>query len=437
MPRTFKLSNRRWAILFAISFFGFGFSLVGESASILHTLLALLELPLHKYVYIQQSLSYISAVTVFPTAWFIDRFGTRLTMYIAAVLTMVADAAYALLYNPSLIYWKEMRRTYWITAKVVSNQISTIFYCLPLKISENWFASSERSVAWTVMMSSINVGISVAAYSYPRFIHQVDDVKPLFYLNTGFGFTTTLVILCCITRSKPKHPPNERATTPTTPAKCLGSIKIIFKQKDMMIHLVHEAIFEGIYISVLAVIQDILTSVGHTEIFVGNLISISALISVVMIISSSYFVHRINNIILTCKIASILRAIVFVAYLGTMLYPLQGWVVILSSIAFSLIKSWTPPNFTSMTATLASGIVPEAAISGFAIALTMISITASQVVFVLLIGTSEKGKPDYTYSMAFVIAVCMLNTFVYLIFFQGKTRKERQQLQSNVESSAP
>lgn len=432
--QTFKLSKRRWAILFAISLFGLTSSLTGDLSSILHTMLVLLELPLNKYVYTQQLMSYIAAVGTFPTAWFIDRYGIRISMYCATILLLIRDIARALLFNPDLPSWKELKLAYWIASLVASSQLMTVFYCLPLKISENWFATSERSVAWTVMMSSISIGTSIAAYSFPRFIDQTKDVKPLFYLNLGSGIATAFVILCCITKSNPKYPPNERtANSLSIPIKYLKSIKQIFKQKDIMLHLLHEAIFEGLFISSLTVIQDILTSSGHDKIFVGNLMSINSLVSVVMIVALATFIHRVQNKVLACKIASLTRALLFIAYLNAMLYPLPGWVVLLSSISFSTCRSWALPNFNNMTAQLVSGIVSEATIAGIAITLTVLSLTTSQVAFVELISVTKDGKSDYTYSITFATVVCIVNTLAYLLFFQGRTSR-CQERESNVQS---
>lgn len=425
-PQTFNLSRRRWAILFAISLFGLTNALTGDLSSILHTMLNLLDMPLNKYVYTQQLMSYISVVGTFPTAWFIDRYGIRISMYLATILLLIRDIARALLFNPDLPNWTNMKLVYWIASLVSNSQLMTVFYCLPLKISENWFATSERSVAWTVMMSSVSIGASIAAYSFPRFIDQTKDVKPLFYLNLGSGIATAFVILFCVTKSNPKHPPNERtAISLSIPIKYLKSIKRTFKQKDIMLHLLHEAIFEGLFLSELTVIQDILTSSGHDKIFVGNLMSINALVSVVMIVSLATFVHRVQNKVLACKVASLIRALLFIAYSNAMLHPLPGWVVLLSSIVFCICRSWALPNFNNMTAQLVSGIISEATIAGFAITLTVITMTTSQVAFVELISPTEDGKSDYTYSITFATVVCIVNTLAYLLFFQGQTSSSR------------
>lgn len=426
-----KLTKRRWAILFAVASFGLFGSLAGETGSILHTVLDLLELKLKKYVLIQQSFSYLPVLTTVPAGWFIDKYGLKVAMQLAVVVMIIRDTFRALLFNPYIPYWKHLKIFYWIMLNIASSQAVTLYYCLPLKVSENWFSDTERTLAWSTMLSSSNIGLSIASFSFPRFIHEVKDVYPLFYLNIACAVATTIIVLLSITKSKPTHPPSERmVVSMSNRMPYFKSIKLALKQRDLLIHLFHEAIFEGIAIAVLVVLQDILTSSGKSNIFVGNLMSILGIASVMMIISLSTFVHRMKNIVLACKVASLMRTALIVPFFLVILWPTPEYLIIIIGLASNLTRSWASPNFTNMTAHLASGVIPEATIAGISVTTTVVLISLSQVIFVQLIETSHDGNHDYTRPMIFAIVVCVIDALFYVIFFKGKTNRRREDTES-------
>lgn len=131
----FKLTRRRWAVLFAIASFSFLGSLAGETGSILKTVIELLGLTLKEYVFIVQSFSYIPVVTTVPVGWFIDTYGLKITMQLATVGMVAKDIFRALLFNPNLPYWNELKKFYWVMVCIAGSLTTTIFYCLPLKVS--------------------------------------------------------------------------------------------------------------------------------------------------------------------------------------------------------------------------------------------------------------------------------------------------------------
>lgn len=422
----YKTSKRRWAVLFAVSIFGLTSSLVDTEGPILHTMLELLELPLQKFVYIGLIFSYVPIITTVPTAWLIDRFGIRAALYGATLLMLVRNGSKALLFNPNLPHWKSFKLIYWIITSMTGMQILTTFFCTPLKISETWFSIEERSIAWTVIMSSTNIGASIASFAYPRIIHHVKDVTPLFYLNISCAIITAVAVFTCVTQSKPKHPPSERTLKSSNKedVSYFKTIKRISLHKDMMIHLLHEAFFDGVYYAVMSVYQDILISSCHSKIFIGNLMSINSIISLIMLIGLSSFVHRIKNIVLICKIGSFFRLILFIVFLISLLFPIDDWIVLLTSISYSICKSWSLPNFNNMTAFLASGNVSEATASSFQVTLTIATVTINQIAFMSLVKINpQTGKSDYTDSIIFSSIGAIACSAMYLIFFHGKVAK--------------
>lgn len=420
------LSKRRWAILFAMSIFGMTSFLTSELSPILHTMLELLDVSLHEYVYIQQFFNYLPAFMTVPTAWFIDHYGIRIAMYWVTGLMLIRNISKAFLFNPDISHWKSLKMAYYIVTNVTGTQIMISYFCMPLKVSENWFSRSERSLAWTVMMSASSIGISIAAFALPRFIHSVQDVKPLFYLNLGCAAVTAIIVFACITRSKPKHPPSERMVkSRAEPIQYFSSLKKTFQHKSILVHLIHEAIFEGLFLSSMTIVQDILISSGHSPIFVGNLISINAIFSVLMLIALSTFVHRVKNITIACKVASLGRSVFFVIHLLTMLHPLSEWIIIVFALIFNIFRSWASPTFNNMTAHLATGIVSEATIAGISVTIIVLTVSLGQLMFVGLMSTFN-GKSDYTYSITCASLIALIDSILYLIFFRAKETNQAQ-----------
>lgn len=431
----FQLSKQRWLILFAVSFFNFLMSLTSDMSTILHTMLELLEMPMTEYMYIRQLFNYLPIINTIPTAWLIDRFGIRPAMYAAVGCMLIRNLSSALMYNPDLPKWQEFKHTYWIITSIAGAQTASIVGCLYLKISESWFATSERSFAWTVMVSAHGVGLSIVAFVYPRYFTCVHDIKPLFYINIVCVLLATIAVLSCITRSMPKHPPSKRTLMdhqPSASVSYLNSVRSMLRQKNMMIHLFHVATFDAIMPCISSTLQDILTSSGHSEVFVGNLVSINSLYSMVAIVGLSTLVHRVEDITTTCKLAALVKESTFVMHVLTMVYVFPGWIVFLAALVYNTCKSWALPNYTNMTAHLAFGLVPVATVSGVGMIMTTVLSTVCNSVFLWLIGSSKKGKSDYEKSVEFVTVAIVMNTAMYLIFFRGKSNQDDDDQQAIV-----
>lgn len=423
--QTFKLSKQRWLVLFAMTLYGLISAGTGEFSSILSVMLELLELPLDNYIYIGQLFMYFPAVCTLPTTWFIDRYGFRMVMYVATLFMLIRSAFRALMFYPDFPNWERFKIIYWILSGVAASQSASIFFCMPLKISEDWFAESERSIAWTVMLSSYSIGTTLAASIFPRIIHRVSDVKPLAYLNFVSGIILAIVVALCITRSKPNYPPSARKIKSSAKkSPWLVSIRKVFGQRDIILHILHELINDSMAMATFTVIQDILTTTGHSKIFAGNLIAINSLLSVILLMVLASFVHRVTDITTTCKVASVIRTVIFIVHLLTMLYPNEDWIILTISVAYTICRSWASPNMNNMTAHIISGTISEATIAGLATTLYVVLMSLGQVAFMKLVRTDDNGKHDYTDSFIMACTVCVVNSLIYITLFRGQPAKD-------------
>ena len=434
-----KLSGQRWLVLLAVCVFGLLMTLAIETTPILHTILELLDLRIDKYLYITQTFYYVMALFSVPTAWFVDKYGIKLAIRVAAVLFLIQGTFRALVYYPDLPYWSQFKLFYYITTRLVGVQVFAIFLLLPLKVSESWFSASERSVAWTLMFSQLNIGSCIASFIYPKILKTLEDIKILAYLNIVCVLVTTLTSFICVTKSQPDHPPSKRMAEATKDkSSFLVSIKKMLKHRDILIHLIHNSIFESAILSESNVIQDIFTSTGHAEEFAGNVISANALISLVMQIILSSFIHKVKNITMSCKLSAFSQALIFVIYLGILAVPSPSWIVIGVSIILTICRSWTLPTFTNMSAYLACGTVSQATIIAASMTLTVLVMTVIQMTFISMIKISKKHT-DYLEGLLFLGVATIINATGYLIFFTGRSAKvdeDENRVESSLESSA-
>lgn len=421
----YVLSKRRWAFLFAISVFSFTSSLCDNDKPILTTMLELVGLSLDQYIYISQIFIYVPVFMSMPTAMFVDKYGLRMTMYAATLLMLLRNTSKALLFSTDIPMWPQLKMVYWVVSTIASMQMVSLFYCMPLKISESWFGESERSLAWVVIVTSADIGESLGSFMLPRFVQNAHEVKPLAYLNIACAFITIITTLTCVTRSQPKFPPSARSTRARSrPRLTWASLKLMLKSKQLMMHTVYAAIFRSGMIPVAIVMQTILISSGHDKVFIGNLMSVSSLTNMFAIIFLSLFVHKARDITLMTKMSASLVVLLFIAKYWFYVNPhIHEFGLYAIAAVAALCFAWFEPNNMNMCASLASGVVSEATISGVGIMLTTFGMSISQIVFVALVQTDKKGHEDYTRSMIFVTLLIGINLILYLIFFKGPDKK--------------
>lgn len=424
-----RLSPKRWFVLLAISYFGLAHALAGDTSPILNLILKLMDLRVDKYMYITQTFYYAMAIMALPTAWFVDHYGIRVAITSAGGLFLANTLFKTLLYMPNLPAFQAYKFYYFIISCVINTQLMAMFFLLPLKVSETWFSARERTVAWTVMFATMDTGICVGSFVYPRIMQDLNHIYILAYINLIAGITTLIVILFSVTSAAPEHPPSERmarASKDKTPF--LITVKRMLTTRDILLQLIHSAIFESCTLTVAVILQDILISAGFSKIFAGNFMSINALVAIVMLIVMATLVHKVNNITLACKLGSASQTILFIMYLTALLYRAPGWAVVLVSIILNACKSWTTPNYANMVAHLACGVVSQATIVGFSMSSTVITMTVIQLTFVrfMKLSTGSHETNDYSHSLMFLMLVCIINELIYLIFFQGRASTTKQ-----------
>lgn len=418
---TFKLSRQRWLVLLAMAIYGLFVAALSEFRPILSVLLKLLELDITDYTYIKQMFMYLPALTSIPTGWFIDKYGLKATMYVATLFMLIGNGFRYLMFNPQWANSAQLRVGCWIVSGFAAVQGAGIYFCAPLKVSENWFGESERSIAWTVLISAYNIGSSVASFLLPRIVTGVGDIRYLAYINLISGLAVAAGIFVFIDRSKPKSPPSERMVKSSqTNLPWLRSIKRMLGQRDIILHLVHETIYESMTLAAHSFIQPILVRSGHSSVFVGNVLSINSLLSVVMMIALATVVHRIRDVTSTCKLASVIRTFGFILHLYSMLYEFSDGVVLALAVLYVVCKCWSLPNNNNMTAHLICGTISEATVTGVSVTLYTTFASISSIAFVKFRKEDGSDHGDYTESIAMASIVCLLNSAVYLVLFRGQ-----------------
>lgn len=419
----FKLSKRRWLVLMAFSLFGLTIALTDITSPILILFLELLDLDIKEYNYLQPIFYYVMVIFAFPTAMFVDKYGIKRAMHTSAGLFVIHGFIRALMFFPELPYHSKIKFPCYIISSMFGVEMMTMFFLLPMKVSETWFSSSERSVAWAFMISQLNVGICIASFVYPRIITTLKDFKILAYVNIACVIVTAVSSILLVTRAEPEHPPNERVAKANkeTPRSFKKSLVKMVKHRDMLVHLIHLAIFESLTLSVDSNLQDILKSIGLDGIFTGNLMSANAFITIIMQVLVAFFVNAVKNHTFNCKLGSFLQGILFAVYLLTIIMPQKSWILVSISFFLTVCKSWVTPNFTNMTAHLSCGVVSQATVVGFTMFLIVIVKTVINIIFTKLIVISGEDTHYYEHALIFLCVLSLLNEIFYLGFFHGQS----------------
>lgn len=421
--KEFKLSSRRWLVLMACSIFGLAIALTDNISPILLLFLDLLDLNIQQYLYLQPLFHYVMMASAFPIALFVDKYGIKIALRTSAGLFVLHGFLRAYLFYPDLPFQSSLRLPCYIISIMVGAEMMTIFFLLPLKVSETWFSSSRRTVAWAFMMSQINVGVCFGSYFYPRIVTKVNDFKILAHINIVCVIITAISSVILVQKSEPKYPPNERAVKASNepPRSFRKSIIEMIKHRDIVLHLLHVATFESLTQCIGSVLQPVLKSIGYDEIFIGNLMFVNSFITIVMQIFLAFFVHSMRDPTLICKAGSFLHGLLFTVFILIIISPQSSWMLVGVSTILTVCRSWALPNFTNMTAHLACGIVSQATIIGFSMSLAVFILTVINLVFTKLIGESGKGSQhDYNYSLVFLCILTLVNELIYLGFFQGR-----------------
>lgn len=411
------LSKRRWLILISVCLFGFSLALQNTSP-VLRELLLLLDLDVDKYLYIDLIFNYLIALFAIPAAAFLDIYGIRRTILMAMVFFVLSNFFTTLLYFTNLPGWHHHRIWFYITTHLFKTMCFAMFYLLPLKVSETWFAASERTLAWTIMFLQMEVGNCLVSFAYPRIILGIDDFEILAYVAIVTAVITVLACVSLVTRSKPDTPPSKRAAEKKK-LKILPSLKRMLKRSDILLQSIHQSIYASVVLTFCSVIQDILASIGHSQIFTGNYMLANSALSIILSIVMSSRVHKVSNLLMACKVGSFLQAVQYIMLLMSVLESAPGLGIIGLSVGLTIFRSFTVPINNEMTAHLIVGIVSEPVIIGFQLVTIPILMSVTQTIFAYLIQKHEKTN-DYHNSLLFLIGVCIVNEVFYQVFFQGK-----------------
>lgn len=464
--------------------------------SIMKVFTDLMHLSVDKYVYANQFFYYVPPLAAMPVAYMLDRYDLKKSMRIVVALIAVRNLARVLLFMPNLgpeELWTSMRFIYWIVANITMNFVMVLYYCLPLKVSEDWFSKEERSVAWTCILLMPILGTALSALTVPHFVSHVGQVNRLAYMQIATYFISAFAILIGITRSKPETgPPSERKAKANL---CLGSNPISMSEKlrrlacnkDIWLHIFALQTFQAIMGTINTVAQDLFKSAGLGIVFCGQLLASMNILTVVFqLISSARLERRANKeeqhqqqvgqlgqnlnssraITLRCKMCLTLQCSAFLLYaIALNVHLLRGaatagddkgqWIHFVVSnqwlllIAFStlyvLALSWSNPNYNEQAARMIAGSVTEATYGAAGTVSHCVTQTIFSSAFVALRYDTDvddgKGHKhsEYWRSILFVSLCAVTMTSVYVVFFEGKqseTTTRQQQRQRQLDSNS-
>lgn len=433
-----------------------------EVNSILAVYVDLLGMRLDQYVYLSQVFLYVPLLVSVPAAWLLDRFGVRLTVAGAVLLAALRNTARALLFSPDSPAWHQLRYLYWCSSSALVSIVVTIYYCLPLKVSESWFDESERSLALTLVLLTPTVGSALAQLVVPHYVTDAATAHPLAYVNVAAALATALVTPLCVTSSRPAHAPSQRNLLAAKLDQVSMGLKLkrLATDRNVMIQMLALGTFDALLASINLVMQDILAAANLNRVFCGQFLASMALVSFVIQMLGSLRVAgapsgrgapetsptRATTSVRVCKlylVAICAAFLVFAASLSlhqvpsALLARSQWWLVVVSAACFTALRCWAAPHFNELTAHLIAGSVSEATLSAATTVLASVLMNVCSICFVRLRRVrpgepapghahwpASSGRPDYLYSVAFAVFVALAATCLYVTCFDGRPRRQ-------------
>lgn len=438
-----------------------------------------MQVSVDEYVYMNQIFFYFPPLVAMPVAYLLDRYNLRRTMYVCIVLIAIRNFARVLLFLPHFgprQLWLSMRFVYWFVANFSMGTVVVLYYCLPLKVSEDWFPREERSLAWTCIGLMPILGTALNALTVPHYVSDVRQVNLLAYMQIVTFLVSALAILIGITKSRPATgPPSERKAIQTTAESIsmLEKMRRLCRNKDIWIHVFALHTFQSIMASINTVSQDLLKSAGLSIVFCGQLMASMNILSVLFQLISSALLERNNNsnsnksdeshlhsqtqlqsssrllselestgvIRSACKRFMVMQCCAFFVYACALnlhllrdsvwlleyLARYQWILLIISSALFVLARSWGAPKYNEQSARMIAGSVTEATYSAATQFASCATQTAFSTMFVALRydtedpnDTEHRKHSEYWRSIVFVSVCAFAVTVVYVWFFDGR-----------------
>lgn len=418
--------------------------------SILSVYVDLLELPLDQYISLVQLFNYVPLLVSLPAAHFLDRFGLRITVLAAALLAGVRNTIRALLFAPQPAPWHQIKLLCFVVQCCFMNAVVSIYYILPLVVSESWFPESERSLAWTLICVMPLLGTAGSALVVPHYVTDAKTVGPLAYVNLISTGLTLAAVTLCVTKSAPRWAPSERNRRQLkvgTDSMWLKLARLV-TDWNVMLQLLALASFEAIINSINFVMQDILSGSGLSKVFCGQFLASMSIVAVVIQVVGSLLMEPTKSVersnqrhadeqddakTRTCKLYMALRLAAFLAYaaaliaprLAAALGPHQWWLALASSTLYTALKCYAAPHYNEKMAQLIAGRVSEASLSAFTTVATCCLMNLFSLLFVRLRRlelAAAASRPDYSQSIAFASGSMALVTLAYLLLFSGRPK---------------
>lgn len=310
---------------------------VNELTAITSTLTDLLGWQLDEYIYMSQIFNYLRPLIALPCAALIDRFGLRRATYLALALACLRNMSRMLLFSPHLTTsqssassswssWQEMKYTYWAGCMLCENLVVALYYSLPLKVSEDWFAQQERSIALSCMFILPTLGSASASLLLPHIMSSSGGktasigvvvvgghlqleaselgLSWLAALNFLAALLSIVVVLTTVTRSRPRQAPSQRsfqarenlrrATTSSTGGQRRSlaiwvNMRNLLTNFNLLLHMFARTTIDTLATTVNSLAQDVFASADLSQTFCGNFLALNGIFgALIQVLSSRY-----------------------------------------------------------------------------------------------------------------------------------------------------
>ncbi|KAI1305897.1 Uncharacterized protein HDE_01223 [Halotydeus destructor] len=261
----------RWYILFVVTFLNISGGLVWISLEhVANEAIEFYNLPSGDYVDLMCIFFFTTVVIFgFHAMMVLDKISLKFAIRLGATLLFTGCLIRAIsTLNP--IRSEKSRISYYITllGQLIAGCGQPFIQFTPSKVAEHWFPENGRVLATTVIGMGTPIGMAIGSISPPFIVGREPENIALLTWLLMVPCTISLILALTISNSKPPSPPSSSAAV-TSRRPFWPGIKYLLTNKAFIILLIYVGSIFGFMLTLMVVLEDILSAIGDEFTYVN------------------------------------------------------------------------------------------------------------------------------------------------------------------------
>lgn len=267
----------------------------------------------------------VISVAGLPLIWFIDHFGIKKTVVIAAVLNLLCAALRS--FSSALFLPKNFRYSILVCGSVLGAISQPLSLFSSTKLAATWFSVKKRANANTLASMGNPLGVLTASLLSPLIVSHVDDIPLLNNLYLILPIVTMILVLFSVFLV----PNNENAILLNAETSFYKQIKLCLKNYKFLILNTAFAINIAVFTTYSTLIQQILCPFGYSDTFSGICGALFLGSGFPGVLLCVWLLYKTDGLVVVVKSFIMLTAVGMIAFSVTSPYPNQEIFIIISN----------------------------------------------------------------------------------------------------------